>query len=51
MNCQHYFKKLDKFAVCAFQAEKCVLEVEPDSESCAIYQYVFNGSAKYGKTL
>ena len=49
MNCQHYFKKLDKFAVCAFQADKGILEVEPNSESCGIYHYVFYGSAKIGK--
>ena len=46
MSCQHYFKKLDNFSVCALKANKGVIEVEPDSESCAIYQYVFNGSAK-----
>ena len=28
MNCQHYFKKLDKFAVCAFKADKGFLEIE-----------------------
>ena len=49
MSCQHYFKKLDNFSVCALKANKGVLEVEPDSESCAIYQYVFNGSAKIGR--
>ena len=49
MNCQHYFKKLNKFAVCAFQAEKGMLEIEPKSESCGIYHYVFYGSAKIGK--
>ena len=41
MSCQHYFKKLDNFSVCALKAKKGVIEVEPDSESCAIYQYVF----------
>jgi len=49
MNCQHFFKKLNKFAVCAFQAEKGMLEIEPKSESCGIYHYVFYGSAKIGK--
>ena len=49
MNCQHYFKKLDKFAVCAFKADKGFLEIEPYSESCGIYHYVFYGSAKIGK--
>lgn len=49
MNCQHYFKKLDKFAVCAFKADKGFLEIEPFSESCGVYHYVFYGSAKIGK--
>ena len=49
MSCQHYFKKLDNFSVCALKAKKGVIEVEPDSESCAIYQYVFNGSAKIAR--
>ena len=31
MNSQHYFKKLEKFAVCAFQAEKGCIEVEEKS--------------------
>ena len=48
MNSQHYFKKLEKFAVCAFQAEKGCIEVELKSESCGIYHYVFYGSAKIG---
>ena len=47
MNSQHYFKKLDKFAVCAFQAQKGCIEVELKSESCGIYHYVFYGSAKH----
>ena len=49
MSCQHFFKKLDNFSVCALKAEKGLIEVEPDSESCAIYQYVFNGSAKIAR--
>ena len=49
MNSQHYFKKLEKFAVCAFQAEKGCIEVELKSESCGIYHYVFYGSAKIGR--
>lgn len=49
MNCQHYFKKLDKFGVCAFKADKGMIEIEPDSESCGIYHYVYYGSAKIGK--
>ena len=51
MNSQHYFKKLDKFAVCAFQAQKGCIEVEEKSESCGIYHYVFYGSAKIGKAF
>ena len=51
MNSQHYFKKLDKFAVCAFKAEKGCIEVELKSESCGIYHYVFYGSAKIGKVF
>ena len=51
MNSQHYFKKLEKFAVCAFQAEKGCIEVEEKSESCGIYHYVFYGSAKIGKAF
>ena len=51
MNSQHYFKKLEKFAVCAFQAEKGCIEVELKSESCGIYHYVFYGSAKIGKVF
>ena len=51
MNSQHYFKKLEKFAVCAFQAEKGCIEVELKSESCGIYHYVFYGSAKIGKAF
>ena len=51
MNSQHYFKKLEKFAVCAFQAEKGCIEVEEKSESCGIYHYVFYGSAKIGKVF
>ena len=51
MNSQHYFKKLEKFAVCAFQAEKGCIEIEEKSESCGIYHYVFYGSAKIGKVL
>ena len=49
MNVQHYFKKLDKFSVCALKAKKGTVEVEEDSESCAIYQYVFSGSARIGR--
>ena len=51
MNSQHYFKKLDKFGVCAFKADKGMIEIEPDSESCGIYHYVFYGSAKIGKVF
>ena len=51
MNSQHYFKKLGKFDVCAFQAEKGCIEVEEKSESCGIYHYVFYGSAKIGKVF
>ena len=49
MNSQHYFKKLEKFAVCSFQAQKGCIEVELKSESCGIYHYVFYGSAKIGR--
>ena len=35
MNSQHYFKKLDKFAVCAFQAQKGCIEVELKSKRVA----------------
>ena len=51
MNSQHYFKKLENFAVCAVQAEKGGIEVEEKSESCGIYHSVFYGSAKIGKVF
>ena len=47
MSCQHYFKKLDNFSVCEVKVK--VYLRSNQIESCAIYQYVFNGSAKIGR--
>ena len=46
--CKHYFKKLQKFSVCALKAEKGWIGIEPEPDSFGVYHYVYYGSSKIG---
>ena len=46
--CKHYFKKLEKFSVCALKAEKGWIGIELEPDSFGVYHYVYYGSARVG---
>ena len=45
---KHFFKRLDKFSVCAIKADPNWIGVERDVECLGAYHYVVHGRAKVG---
>ena len=45
---KHFFKKLDKFSVCALKADPKWIGVEQAPDSFGTYHYVVHGSARIG---
>ena len=45
---KHFFKKLDKFSVCALKADPKWIGVEQAPDSFGVYQYVVHGRARIG---
>ena len=43
---KHFFKRLDKFSVCAIKADPNWIGVERDVECLGAYHYVVHGRAK-----
>ena len=46
--CKHFFKKLDKFSVCAMKADPKWIGVEQEPDSFGVYMYVVHGRARIG---
>jgi len=46
--CKHFFKKLDKFSVCAMKADTGWIGVEQEPDSYGVYMYVVHGRARIG---